>query len=145
MEYSKNHIIEQINKLMPEQNFKGEKVITSGKQYYGWVKERLVWDTQVIINAVKCNEENLQDIIKKIEFQLTEEFRPFTKVETLVYKYHNMDVLDEVVSGVTAHFGISATREEILQDTAGEEAAKVAGCIILTAIPLPRIGSSSLS
>lgn len=140
MDYSKSHIIEEISKLMPDDNFIGDKVITSGDQYYCWVRKRLVWDTQVIINAVKCDEENLQNVIKKIMFQLTEEFRTFTKIDPLIFKYSNMDLLTEVLNGVIKHFGTSATIDDILQDVSCKGVKKQSGCIILTAIPLPRIG-----
>lgn len=137
MNYSKSHITEEIKKLMPESQLKQEKVLTSGKQYFGWVKDRLIWDTQVLVNAVKCNADELPDMIKKIEFQLKEEFRPFLKVSPVVFEYTDMSLLTEVVQEVTTQFG---TDSDVLQDTVKEN-GEAAGCIILTAVSLPKIGS----
>lgn len=137
MNYSKSHITEEIKKLMPESQLKNEKVITSGKQYFGWVKDRLVWDTQVLVNAVRCNADELPDMIRKIEFQLKEEFRPFLKVSPVVFEYTDMSLLTEVVNEVSTQFG---TDSEVLQDTV-KDSDRAAGCIILTAVSLPKIGS----
>lgn len=137
MNYSKSHITEEIKKLIPECSLKQDKVFTSGKHYFGWVKDRLVWDTQVLVNAVKCNADELPDMIRKIEFQLKEEFRPFLKVSPVVFEYTDMSLLTEVVNEVSATFG---TDSEVLQDIV-HDSDKVAGCIILTAVSLPKIGS----
>lgn len=139
MDYAKSHIIEEINKLIPDHNFKQEPIITSGKNYYGWLRERIVWDTQVIINAVRCNEQDLQDMEKKIRFQLEQEFRSIIKVEPVFYNYSNMELMEGVVSGVVAHYGSSAVVGDILQDKACKDGNKQAGCIVLTAVRLPRI------
>jgi len=139
MDYSKSHIIEEINKLIPDHNFKQEQIITSGKNYYGWLRERIVWDTQVIINAVRCNEQDLADMEKKIRFQLQQEFRSILKVEPVFYTYSNLELMEGVVSGVVAHYGSSAVIGDILQDKACKDGNKQAGCIVLTAVRLPRI------
>ncbi len=139
MDYSKSHIIEEINKLIPDHNFKQEQIITSGKDYYNWVRERIVWDTQVIINAVRCNEQALPDMETKIRFQLEQEFRSIIKVEPLFYNYSNLELMEGVVNGVVAHYGTSALVGDILQDTSCKDGGKQAGCIVLTAVRLPRI------
>lgn len=139
MDYSKSHIIEEINKLIPEHNFKQEQIITSGKDYFGWLKERIVWDTQVIINGVKCNEQALPDMKKKICFQLEHEFRSIIKVEPSFYNYSNLELMEGIVNGVVAHYGVSALVGDILQDTSCKDGGKQVGCIVLTAVKLPRI------
>ncbi|WPQ60502.1 hypothetical protein SIO70_19320 [Chitinophaga sancti] len=139
MDYSKSHIIEEINKLIPDHNFKQEQIITSGKNYFGWVKERIVWDTQVIINAVKCNELALPDVEKKIRFQLEQEFRSIIKVEPIFYDYSNLELMEGVVNGVVAHYGTHTAVADIMQDDSCKDGSKQAGCIVLTAVRLPRI------
>ncbi|WP_343674971.1 hypothetical protein [Chitinophaga sp.] len=139
MDYSKSQIIEEINKLIPDYNFKQEQIITSGKNYYGWVRERIVWDTQVIINAVRCNEQALPDVEKKIRFQLEQEFRSIIKVEPLFYSYSNLELMEGVVNGVVAHYGTSTAVNEILQDLSCKDSGQLAGYIVLTAVRLPRI------
>jgi len=139
MDYSKSHIIEEINKLIPDHNFKQEQIITSGKNYFGWVRERIVWDTQVIINAVRCNEQALPDVEKKIRFQLEQEFRSIIKVEPIFYDYSNMELMEGVVNGVVAHYGTHTAVADILQDNSCKDGSKQAGCIVLTAVRLPRI------
>ncbi|SFW78856.1 hypothetical protein [Chitinophaga sancti] len=139
MDYSKSQIIEEINKLIPEHNFKQEQIITSGGNYYGWVRERIVWDTQVIINAVKCNEQALPDMEKKITFQLEQEFRSIIKVEPIFYPYSNLELMEGIVNGVVAHYGVSALVGDILQDKSCKDGGKTAGYIVLTAVRFPRI------
>lgn len=139
MDYSKSHIIEEINKLIPDHNFKQEQLITSGKNYFGWVRERIVWDTQVIINAVRCNEQALPEVEKKIKFQLEQEFRSIIKVEPIFYDYSNLELMEGVVNGVVAHYGTHTAVADILQDNSCKDGGRLAGCIVLTAVRLPRI------
>ena len=136
MDITLEYLIKQLSEYLPHQKPNTQTLVTSGKHYTGWLKERLKPDSQVLINAIICSSSEMRDRLEMIIYHIKKEFEGFAGVKSLPFPYDDLTQMKAIVEGLIDHFHSNISAEEVIQ-TLGDSSSRQrekSGYIILTVV-----------
>lgn len=131
-----DYLIKQLAEYIPQPKPVSQILITSGRHYTGWLKERLQPDPQVIINAIICSSSEMQDRLRMVIHTIEKEFEEFAAVKSLPFPYDDLTQMKTVVDELINHFQSNISANDVIQ-TLGNSSSRrdeKSGYIILTII-----------
>lgn len=117
-----------------------EKLITSGRHYQGWVRERIKIRQQILINAFRCPAGNAGFNLEWIKAQIIGEFAGIHDIYPIPLPVTGDKIL-ETVKDLIGHFGSSISPDDVIQDFKDNPnpRTEMEGYVIITIINIPVI------
>lgn len=135
-----DYLLGEINQRIESTSPVREKLITSGRHFSGWLRERIQHDHQILINAIICPRSEMQDRLGYVIYEIKKEFNP-TDVHPLPYPYDDIQKMKVVIDGLIQYFKSSISADEVIQTLRGSASSRdeLQGYLILTLVETPVI------
>jgi len=136
-----SELLTELNRHLTEPRVVGQRLITTGRRYSGWLSHRIQSDQQILINAIICHSPEMQEQLRLVRYQTEREFSGRLEIKSLPYPYENIELMKTVIESLIRFFNSSIYIEDVIQDFSGSSRSRseLTGYILLTIVRIPVI------
>jgi hypothetical protein len=108
------YIITKIDKLVGEFDIRPARVITSSREFSGWLSERWRYNYQILLNGIKAPAGQMQHRVSTAKLQIKKEFNGVLDVDVLPFPVDTMEI-DMVVEEIAMRYDCKLDPNEVIQ------------------------------
>jgi hypothetical protein len=116
MNVTLEYLLNELAKYLTEPRPVSERLITSGRFYTGWLRDRITLDQQILINGITCPSNTMQDTLRMSQHHIRNEFANIAQINILPYPYDDLDEMKVVVKGLIDHFNSPISTGDVIKD-----------------------------